>query len=186
MKRSNVFLNKRVTFKLVLILLFLNQGSSAQVSFFHSLGVSYHGFEKRQFPVFNYSCRLNCLDIKDDVTLSIGTHLGFWGIQNANSNSYILDTPLLAELNFGRGAKKNCVKVLGGSIGVGLGINNNGYYYRDGFTQYEVAEYNHAVGIQSLASIRYKGYGLRVSYLFNLEKIYYDIFAVTIFASLTN
>jgi hypothetical protein len=93
--------------KIYLTVLFLVLCSSAnlvhaQASFSHSFGASQYFSDNMGAWGFTYSPRVNVVELHDEATISVGTHLGA-GIQYSRyGNSFwVLDLPLAVELNLG-------------------------------------------------------------------------------------
>jgi hypothetical protein len=154
------------------ILCFLLQFSvsKAQVSFSHSAGLSaYIGGSAAAWGL-NYSPRLNLLELGDELTFSLGTHLGLglqYSSQEGSSNSFTLDLPLMAEINFGHASSPETSSSFGGFGGIGYGISKIG---SDGVYG---ADYNNAAGLVINGGVRFivkeRPVGVRLSYMLNFK-----------------
>lgn len=131
-----------------------------QTSFNHAIGLSFYGNEG--IPGIMYAPRWNIAKLNDNTTLSIGTHFGInFEVYSESSNSiYVLDLPIMMELNFGHGSHSNNEKNSGQFIGLGYGFS-------------EIDEFGSSEGIVINAGIRQKlkseSGGLRLSYLYNIK-----------------
>ncbi len=134
--------------------------TSAQTSFNHAIGLSLYGNEG--IPGLMYAPRWNIAKLNDNTTLSIGTHFGInFEVYSESSNSiFVLDLPIMMELNFGHGSHSKNEKNSGQFIGLGYGFS-------------EIDEFGSSEGIVINAGIRQKlkgeSVGLRLSYLYNLK-----------------
>ena len=158
--------------------------SYGQISFSHSLGGSVYLSENVSAPGILYSPRLNFLELGDEITVSVGTHLGLGFSLNADSQgggsgSFALDLPVVAEINFGQGANPDTQSSFGGFAGLGFGISKMGASDAMG------DGYNDAAGVVIngglRAIIRDKAVGLRVSYLLNIKKDNSSVLGVGLF-----
>ena len=128
-----------------------------------------------------YSPRVNLVELGDEMTISVGTHLGLGLLISAeDGNSFALDLPIVAELNFGHAAHPNTSSSFGGFVGAGYGTSRIG---SDGAFG---ADYNRASGVVFNAGTR--GHirqsiplGLRVSYLLNTKKDFDNVISVGLF-----
>jgi hypothetical protein len=125
---------KKFTIKLAVIAmaLFANFAAKAQVEFNHSFGGVFYASENSSGYGILYSPRLNLVELSDEVSLSAGSHvgLGFSGSANSQtgaSGSFVLDLPLLAEINFGHASSSNSSIGFGGFLGAGFGYNRMSY-----------------------------------------------------------
>lgn len=164
----------------VLCLLFIVSKGFAQVSFMHSGGLSLYsissGVNSSVGPALMYSPRLNLVKLSDELTLSVGTHIGidFFLSSNGNQNSSTFDIPLVAELNFGHGAIKQTKSKFGGFVGLGYG-----------FTSIKTNASYEARGVLLNGGLRFvmfkKSFGLRVAYLLNSVKDVSDVSSFGLF-----
>ena len=92
---------------------------NAQVSFYHSLGVSFFLSPEYGVPALTYSPRINLLEIGKIGTLSAGTHLSI----GLTSNAFIVDGLFAAEINIGNGSKEDVEQDFGFFFGGGVGGN---------------------------------------------------------------
>lgn len=142
---------------------------TAQVSFSHSVGGAAYFSKNVATPAIMYSPRLNLMELDNELTLSIGTHLGAWLAFNSRegASSATFDFPLMVELNFGHGADPYTRSDFGGFAGVGFGVSFMG---ADGGWG---ADINNAIGPVVNGGIRAyvfdQSLGLRLSYLYNLK-----------------
>lgn len=126
---------KKFTIKLAIIAmaLFANFAAKAQIEFNHSFGFgTYASLYSGGGYAIVYSPRLNLVELSDELSLSVGTHLGAGLAGSANSRSgatgsFILDVPLLAELNLGHACSSNSSVGFGGFVGAGFGYNKMSY-----------------------------------------------------------
>jgi len=155
--------------------------SISQISFSHSLGASYYAGGQVGAPGIMYSPRINFLELNKELTLSAGTHLGLGLSMNSRegASSFAFDLPIMAEINYGHGAKPKTRSSFGAFGGVGFGISKIGS--SGAFS----ADYNSAVGPVINAGIRClikeRPLGLRASYLLNTKKEFSDVFSVGLF-----
>lgn len=169
--------------KLIFFVLFFIQASSngfSQLSFMHSGGLSFYsissGINSSVGPALLYSPRLNLLKFSDEMTFSIGSHIGidFFLSSNENKNSSTFDFPIVAELNFGHGAVKRTSSKFGGFIGLGYG-----------FTSIKTNASYQANGVLFNGGLRFvmfnRSLGLRVAYLLNNVKDVSDVFSLGFF-----
>jgi hypothetical protein len=159
----------------------------AQVSFSHTLGASiYSATDNTSSAGITYSPRLNVMELADEVTLSVGTHLGAGLSLNSRSGatSLALDIPLVAEVNMGCGSHRDASSDFGGFAGIGYGISRIGEQSAFG------TGYNKASGFLINAGFQTDLFrfpaGLRISYLSNSQKggpeDYKDVYSVGLFA----
>lgn len=120
----------RIKFLFLLTILFTSKILLSQISFSHSGFVGFYvsGATHSGGYAFIYSPRLNFLELGDEKTLSIGTHLGlgFSGTTNTPSGflgALLFDIPLLLELNIGDFANNETRSENGAFIGAGIGYN---------------------------------------------------------------
>jgi len=157
------------------------QLSLGQVSFSHSLGGAFYMSSLASAPGIMYSPRLNVLEMGDEMTFSVGTHLGLGMSFNSQegANSFALDLPIVAELNFGLAANPDTKSSFGGFAGLGFGISKIG---ADGAFG---ADYNDAAGLLFNGGIRAiikeKPLGLRLAYLLNTKQDYSNVFTLGVF-----
>src|SRR4051812_38014052 len=88
--------------------LFTGGNAYSQISFNHSIGGGLYIADAGGWA-FLYSPRLNVVELADEMTVSVGTHLGLGFSGSANSRtggdgSFLLDAPIMAEFNFGHAA----------------------------------------------------------------------------------
>ena len=147
----------------------------AQTSFSHSIGGGiFAGNKSGSGQGITYSPRLNFMELGDEMTLSAGTHLslGFSGTSNSqsgSSGSFLIDLPIVAEMNFGCGSNNDSRSSFGGFIGAGFGYN-------------KMASSDPVFGTTSMSSsgllvnggiralIKERPIGLRVSYLLSSKQ----------------
>lgn len=162
-------------------LLLLSQFSFGQISFSHSLGVSYYSSSLASAPGIMYSPRINFIELSDETTISAGTHLGLGILYNSGegASSFVLDLPIVAEINFGHGANPDTESSFGGFAGLGFGISKISSASAFG------TDYNNAAGIVINGGIRTiikeKPLGLRVSYLLNTKEGYKNVIGIGVF-----
>ncbi|WMJ75563.1 hypothetical protein RCC89_20720 [Cytophagaceae bacterium ABcell3] len=169
--------------KFYLICLFILAGFSnnvySQVSFSHSLGASYFAGGHAAAPAITYSPRLNVVEMSDDMTVSVGTHLSLGLTIGEQGNSFALDAPAVAEFNFGHAATRNSDAAFGGFVGAGYGISRIGSQGAFG------ADFNEAAGPVLNGGIRALindiPLTLRVSYMINTLDDASDVFGVGLF-----
>ena len=168
-------------------LLWFSHTLLGQVSFSHSAGGAYYLTSSIGAPAITYSPRLNLLQMSDEATLSLGTHIGLGLVYNsrAGASSFALDLPIVAELNLGHASSPESDAVFGGFIGAGYGINKMGAAGAFG------GETNDAAGIVLNGGIRANiresfPLGLRVSYLINTKEGNEDVIGVGIFYNFGN
>jgi len=133
--------------KLLLLAVFSVLGLSqlsAQVSFSHAIGIKYYivtlpsqtvevagvSFETESLSSSSagilYSPRLNFVEIGDNSTISLGTHLGLaFQIESQGESSFTYDVPLVAEYNFGQASNNDNDSSFGFYVGAGYGIHNS-------------------------------------------------------------
>jgi hypothetical protein len=105
----------------ILVLTFLLPALTVQgqTYFNHALGLSVYGWDG--IPGLMYSPRLTLLSLNDQTNISIGTHIGInYGLYTGEL--YVLDLPLVMEMNFGHGAHRYNEKKNGGFMGLGYGF----------------------------------------------------------------
>jgi hypothetical protein len=159
-----------VLFLMVCCFLGLSNVSNAQVSFSHSAGASaYVGGQAAAWGI-NYSPRINLIELGDEMTLSLGTHLGLglsYNSRDGSGNSFTLDLPLMAELNFGHASHPETSSSFGGFAGIGYGISKIGSSGTFG------ADYNNAAGLVINGGVRFlvaeRAVGVRVAYMVNFK-----------------
>ncbi|MDX1907448.1 MAG: hypothetical protein SF053_10480 [Bacteroidia bacterium] len=157
------------------------QFSYGQVSFSHSFGVAYYASSFAAAPGIMYSPRLNFVELNDEMTVSVGTHLGLGLVYNSQegASSFVLDLPLVAEINVGHAANPDTKSSFGGFAGLGFGINKIGSQGAFG------ADYNDAAGLLFNGGIRAiikeKPVGLRLSYLLNAKEGFENVFSIGLF-----
>lgn len=165
---------------LTLSAIVLCQQASAQISFSHAVGISYFVAGDAMSPAFNYSPRLNVVEM-GDATISIGTHLNGWIVFNSrtpSSNALVLDAPLLAELNLGHAAHPDAYSDFGGFIGVGYGVSLVGGGNGANAAMGPVAN----IGVRMYVSDQ--PCGLRLSYLYSTNDEGADVFGISLFYTL--
>jgi hypothetical protein len=126
---------KKFTIKMAIIAmaLFANFAAKAQVEFYHSLGgAAYSSINSGGGYAIGYSPRLNLTELSDELSVSVGSHIGLGFSMSANSQtggsgSFVLDLPLVAELNFGHANSENSSVGFGGFVGAGFGFNSMSY-----------------------------------------------------------
>lgn len=157
------------------------QLSYGQISFSHSAGGSYYYSSLASAPGIMYSPRLNVVELDDEITVSVGTHLGLGIVYNSQdgASSFALDLPLVAEINFGHAANPETRSSFGGFAGLGFGISKIGSASTFG------DDYNNAAGLLLNGGIRTiikeMPVGLRVSYLLNTKKDFENVLSVGLF-----
>ncbi len=149
-----------------------------QVSFSHSIGASYYFSSYASAPAIMYSPRLNLIQVGDESTISIGTHLGLGISYNsqAGASSFALDLPIMAELNLGNGASKEANSSFGGFFGLGFGISKLGSASAWG------GDYNDAAGLVVNGGVRFhlneRPLGVRVAYLLNAKEGFASVLGI--------
>lgn len=126
---------KKITIKLAILAmaLFANFSANAQVEFNHSAGAGiYASANSGGGYALMYSPRLNLVELSDEMSVSVGSHLAFGlefssNSQSGSSGSFILDVPMVAELNFGHACSSNSSVGFGGFVGAGYGFNKMSY-----------------------------------------------------------
>lgn len=145
------------------------QKANAQVEFMQSLGLTGYTFsagssESGSGYGFNYSPRLNFLELATDVNLSIGSHLGGgFALNSRTGGTALLDIPLTCELNLGHHANSDASSNFGGFIGGGVGYNYMAYEDTWGGGTASTAGIYFDAGLK--AYIMERSVGLKVSYL---------------------
>lgn len=156
--------------------------SNAQVSFSHSIGASaYIGGDVAAWGL-NYSPRVNLIELGDEMTLSLGTHLGLgmsYNSREGSNNSFTLDLPLMAEINFGHASHPETSSSFGGFGGIGYGISKIGSSDEYGGT------YNNAAGLVINGGVRFlvkeRSVGARIAYMINFKSDAKNVLAVGAF-----
>ncbi|OFY64196.1 MAG: hypothetical protein A3H98_12530 [Bacteroidetes bacterium RIFCSPLOWO2_02_FULL_36_8] len=157
------------------------QVTYGQISFSHSGGASFYGSSLASAPGLMYSPRINFLELRDELTISAGTHLGLGVVysRDEGASSFAFDLPLVAEINFGHGANPDTRSSFGGFGGFGFGISKIGSAGAFG------ADYNDAAGIVLNGGIRAiinkNPLGLRLSYLINTKEGFENVISLGIF-----
>ena len=108
-----------------------------QVTYHHSVGVSYIAFDSPSgtagFPAISYMPRFNLYRFHEKVVVSVSVpmSLGFGGnFSSSQSESFLFgEIPISADLNLGHAARKGTDANIGGFIGAGYGINSFNYRY---------------------------------------------------------
>jgi len=173
---------KTVKNVLIGMLLLFAQFSHGQISFSHAIGGSYYFASLTEAPGIMYSPRINLFELSDELTISVGTHLGL-GLVSANSRegarSFAFDLPIVAEVNFGHGANRDTKSLIGGFAGLGYGISKIGSAGTFG------ADSNDARGLILNGGVRViiqeRSIGLRLSYLLNTKEGYENVTGVGLF-----
>jgi hypothetical protein len=97
-------------------------------------------------------------------------------------NSFALDLPIVAEINFGHGANPDTKSSFGGFAGLGFGISKIGS--SDSFG----SDYNNAAGLVVNAGMRAilqeNPVGFRVSYLLNTKEDFENVIGLGVFYTL--
>ncbi len=169
---------------LLVALLILTQIAYGQVSFSHSVGGAIYVAGEAASPGIVYSPRLNFMELGDEITLSIGTHIAGWLAidQSEGSGGLALDVPIVTELNFGHAAHPDAESSFGGFLGAGYGISKIGA--EDSFG----SSYNDARGFVFNGGLRFglkKGsFGTRVSYMLNTNEEYKNVIGLGVFLTL--
>lgn len=150
---------------LTIALFYSVQFAFGQVSFSHSFGAALYASSSTLMPALTYSPRVNILELKKEITVSAGTHLGLGAFIDSytGSGAFMYDIPLVAEINFGHAAKPKTRSSFGGFAGLGYGINKT---ITDGSTEETEDSANGIIfnaGIRAI--INEKALGLRASYL---------------------
>jgi len=174
------------------IALLVAGAAKAQVSFNHSFGANGYYATGGSGWGFLYSPRLNLAELGNDMTFSVGTHLGLGLSGGTNSQtgaegSFLLDLPLMAELNFGHAANSDSRADWGGFAGLGYGYNTMAYSENTAFGT--VSGSSSSSGLVINAGIRTKAIkdiscGLRVSYMINFKTGGSDVFGIGAFYTL--
>ena len=157
------------------------QVSFGQMSFSHALGVAYYSSSNATAPGVTYAPRLNFLELGDELTVSVGTHLGLGiaGSSREGASSFALDLPLVAEVNFGHAANPDANSSFGGFAGLGFGISKIGSAGAFG------ADYNDAAGPVFNGGVRMlikeRSLGVRISYLLNTKDGFSDVLGLNLF-----
>ena len=153
----------------LLSVLLWTQAGFAQLSFSHDVGAGiYVAKNGANSPAIVYSPRLNLVEIQDNITISVGTHLGAWLDFNSRegASGFAFDLPIMASINFGQYAQPEAEDpAVGGFVGVGYGISRLGS--EGAFS----SDYNEANGLVFDGGIRLVvrdiPLGLRGSYMLN-------------------
>lgn len=169
---------------LATITLINNEEAYAKTPFSHALGASYYMGGDAGAPGITYSARYNFFEIKKELTLSIGTHLGL-GLSFSSqdgASSFALDLPIMMEINFGHAADAHTRTSFGGFGGIGFGISKIGSSGTFG------SDYNNAAGLVFNGGIRAiisnRPVGLRISYMVNTKLDAKDVIGIGIFYTL--
>ncbi len=106
---------------------------SAQISFSHSLGGKLFSLSGDNADYSSigalYSPRLNVLEVGDNGTLSIGTHIGLaFEANSREESSFVYDLPLVVEYNFGQASSNDNDGGFGFYVGGGYGIHNSSVF----------------------------------------------------------
>jgi hypothetical protein len=154
---------------LSIVLLLISQFSMGQISFSHSIGASIYASDEAMVPAGTYSPRINILQLGEELTVSAGTHLGLGLTYNSNTGngSYVLDLPIMAEINYGAASSVDSFKSFGAFAGIGLGISRlgNSDYFYSGYTKAHGLIVNGGLRGDVLG----QSLGLRLSYLSNFS-----------------
>lgn len=170
--------------KLILLIVVVSVTSKlsyGQLTFSHDLGAAFYLSDLASSPAAVYSPRLNFLELNDEATVSLGTHLGlgFNYSSDGNDNYFAYELPLVAEINLGNASSRNSEASFGGFAGLGYGLNKMGNSTNFG------GSYNDAAGLYVNAGIRGivndQSIGLRVSYLMNTKVGFDDVLGITLF-----
>ncbi|MBC7383314.1 MAG: hypothetical protein H7296_10050 [Bacteroidia bacterium] len=164
----------------------------SQVSFNHSLGVSTYFALSTNATASGYgimySPRLNFLELADETTLSVGTHLGlgFSGSANSqsgSSGSFLLDAPLMVELNFGQAANPDASSSFGGFGGIGYGFNamaqSSNTAFGNSSSTFSASGIVFNGGLRAV--IRDRSVGARVSYMLNMTSGGANVIGIGVF-----
>ncbi len=109
--------------------------ANAQVSFSHAVGAKYFLATNSDLDYsavgILYSPRLNVVELGDNSTVSIGTHIGlaFQGNSRDGSSSFVYDLPIVAEYNFGSTSNRDNDESFGFYVGGGYSIHNSSDFY---------------------------------------------------------
>ncbi len=168
----------------LLTLIALSQIAYGQVSFSHSVGIAGYQAGDVSAPGALYSPRLNFMELGDNMTLSIGTHLsaGFDFNSREGASSLALDIPIVAEVNFGHAAHPDAESSFGGFLGAGYGISKIGDSgaFDSGYNDARGFVFNGGLR----ASLKDRSVGLRVSYMLNTNEGYNNVFGLGAFFTL--
>lgn len=145
-----------------------NTQAYSQVSLSYSVGVSGNFSSNVKCPLILKSLRLNFAELDDEVTLSLGTHVGtLIFLLPSRFNAFAMDIPLVVEANFGHAAHPNTQSYFGGFAGLGFGFNYMA------ISSNENSRISGALGPVINAGIRFfdgdQSIGLRLSYLYNMK-----------------
>jgi hypothetical protein len=160
-----------------IVVVFCSSSFFGQISFSHSAGGGFHISQNIALPSIMYSPRVNVFSIGEEMSLSIGTHLGI-GFQGSFSSSgssrgggtggsafaLAIDLPIMAELNLGNKSTPENNSIFGGFVGAGYGINRMGATGAYGNKSSGVV-LNGGLRLE----IRERSYGLRVGYMLNFD-----------------
>jgi hypothetical protein len=119
---------------LLIFLTFLGINVFAQTSFSHSAGAGYLVAENLGLGSLFYNPRLNLIEVSENSTISVGSHLGLGFSFNSSSNSrsgsdessggFGFDIPVVAEYNFGCKSNPDNEDGFGFFLGTGGGYNS--------------------------------------------------------------
>lgn len=165
-------MKKTIKLAIVVLLTVCLKHTNAQVEFMHSLGLTAYSFsntsEAGSGYGFNYSPRLNFLELGNDLNLSIGSHLGGgFSLNSRTGGTALLDIPLTCELNFGHAANSDASSDFGGFVGGGFGYNYMAYESTWGGGTSSTAGIYVDGGVKFM--FREQSYGVKVSYLKGLS-----------------
>ncbi len=113
----------------ILLFIFVISISRSQISFSHSVGLSFIMPTNQDLVDIGglgveYSPRLNVLEVGDNSTVSVGTHLllGGSGGDSRSGFDFYYSLPLVAEYNFGSASNRDNMDNFGFYVGGGYGI----------------------------------------------------------------
>lgn len=161
-----------------LVVSFIATTSVAQMSFNHALGVGVIGGEATVLTLF-YSPRLNIVNMGENLTMSIGTHLGIGANFTATAGSgsttsssggggFGINAPLMLEMNFGNSCNPENEETFGAFGGLGFsyagttGSNSSG-------SSASGSGYGPTAGGGIRLMIAEQNLGLRGSYMLNMK-----------------
>lgn len=152
-----------------LLLLLPVIAGSAQIGYYHSGGLGFYvgtnGLAKA--PALTYSPRLN-IALVDEISFSIGSHIGLGLLfPREGPISYVLDAPIVAELNLGHGATYNTLSSFGIFLGAGLSYTSIGDI---NIEESNAAGYYFSAGVRIFDSEGLQSIGLRTSFLLNTKQ----------------